>query len=156
MSEEEGRGGRPPHYEQRLSNAQAAIGLRQLQRLNTNLAHRRATAAEYTARLPLVGFAVPQPPVKAEPAFVRYPVCVKDPDKVQRDVVEHATLGDWFSSILSWPDSPAYDDYEAGSCPRAEEAIRHLVNLPTHPWVRAQDVETIVAAVARAEAMTRG
>ena len=156
VTDEEGRGGRPANYEQRLSNAQAVIGLRQLQRLDANLAHRRATATAYSVRLSKEGFDVPHPPAKAEPAFVRYPVWVKDPDVVRRVAVQHATLGEWFRSILSWPDSPAYDDYEMGSCLRAEEAIRHLVNLPTHPWVSAQDVETIVSAVVRAEAMTRG
>ena len=154
VTDEEGCGGRPPNYEQRLSNAQAAVGLRQLQRLSANLAHRRATAAAYSARLPKLGFDVPRPPARAEPAFVRYPVWVKDPAFARRAVARYATLGDWFNSILSWPDSPAYADYVTGSCPRAEEAIQHLINLPTHPWVRAQDAETIVSAVARAEAMT--
>jgi len=43
-----------------------------------------------------------------------------------------------------------------GSCPRAEEAAKHLINLPTNPRVSPQDVETIVSAVVRAETMARG
>jgi hypothetical protein len=47
-------------------------------------------------------------------------------------------------------------DEEAGSCPRAEAAAGHRVNLPTHRRVASQDVEAIVSAVASAAMMVRG
>src|SRR5437588_1050770 len=71
-TDEEIHGERPSDYEQRLSNAQAALGLRQLRRLEANLAHRRAIAQAYCERLSREGFAVPCPPPKAGPAYVRY------------------------------------------------------------------------------------
>ncbi len=152
---QETHGRRPANYEQSFSNAQAALGLRQLGRLETNVAHRRATALAYAERLSELGFAVPHPPAKAQPAFVRYPVWVKDPEMTKRVATRYATLGTWFSSVLEEAVSPACGDYEAGSCPRAEEAARHLINLPTNPRVRAQDVETIILAVAHAETIAR-
>lgn len=152
---EEIRGLRPANYELRLSNAQAALGLRQLRRLETNLAHRRATAKAYSKRLSEEGFNVPHPPARTEPAFVRYPVWVENPALTVRVARRHATLGTWFSSVLEEADSPACGDYEMGSCPRAEEAARHLINLPTNPRVSAQDIETIVSAVVHAETMAR-
>ncbi len=112
-TDEETHGVRPTNYELRLSNAQAALGLRQ-------------------------------------------PVWVEDPAATAREVGPHATLGTWFSSVLEEADSPACGDYEMGSCPRAEEAAKHLINLPTNPRVSPQDVETIVSAVVRAETMARG
>jgi dTDP-4-amino-4,6-dideoxygalactose transaminase len=60
-------------------------------------------------------------------------------------------LGTWFSSVLEEADAPTCGDYEMGSCPRAEEAARHLVNLPTNPRVNEQDVEAIVAALVDAQ-----
>ena len=150
-SDEEMHGSRPANYEQRLSNAQAALGLRQLRRLETNVAHRRATAMAYREQLSEQGFAVPHPPAKAEPAFVRYPVWVKDPDMTRGGVTRHATLGTWFTSVLEEAISPACGDYVAGSCPRAEEVARHLVNLPTNPRVNLRDVEAIVSAVSYTE-----
>jgi perosamine synthetase len=150
-SDEETQGIRPANYEQRLSNGQAALGLRQLRRLETNVVHRHATAMVYSAQLSERGFDVPHPPARAEPAFVRYPVWVKDPDMTRRVVARYATLGTWFTSVLEEAISPACGDYEMGSCPRAEEAARHLINLPTNPRVNAQDVETIVSAVVDAE-----
>ena len=146
-SEEEQRGIRPPNYEQRLSNAQAALALRQLQRLDSNLTHRRAVATAYKTLLAEGGFDPPHPPAKSEPAFVRYPVWVEDRATTIRMAAPHAVLGDWFTSVLEEAASPAHGDYKTGSCPRAEAAARHLVNLPTHPRVSARDVKAIVSAV---------
>jgi perosamine synthetase len=153
---DEVRGGRPANYEQRLSNAQAALGLSQLRQLTTNLAHRRAIASAYSERLSKEGFNVPHPPTKAEPSFVRYPVWVEDPTLAVLIAARHATLGKWFTSVLEEAPSPDCGDYEMGSCSQAEEATRHLLNLPTQPLVRAQDVEKIVSAVVRAETMAKG
>jgi dTDP-4-amino-4,6-dideoxygalactose transaminase len=154
-TDEEIYGKRPTIYEQRLSNAQAALGLRQLLRLEANVAHRRAIAAAYRQWLSAYGFRVPVPPAKADPAFVRYPVWVEDPALTVCVARRRATLGTWFSSVLEEADTPSCGDYEMGSCPRAEEAARHLVNLPTNPRVNEQDVEAIVSALVRAETMAK-
>jgi perosamine synthetase len=154
-TDEEVYGKRPTVYEQRLSNAQAALGLRQLHCLETNVAHRRATAAAYHEWLSAYGFRVPIPPAKANPAFVRYPVWVQDPALTVRVARRRATLGTWFSSVLEEADAPTCGDYEMGSCPRAEEVARHLVNLPTNPRVNEQDIEAIVSALVDAEARAK-
>jgi perosamine synthetase len=146
-TDEEINGKRPPIYEEWLSNAQAALGLHQLRRLETNLAHRRVTAKAYCERLSRAGFAAPCTPAKAEPAFVRYPVWVEDRVATVRATARHAVLGTWFTSVLEEAISPAYGDYEMGSCPRAEAAAMHLVNLPTHLRVGMQDIEAITSAV---------
>jgi len=145
---DERSGGRPPDYDQRLSNAQAAIALRQLRRLRRNLAHRRSVAETYRGQLLPQGFDLPQPPPKAEPAYVRYPVRVADPDAAFRAAAPHAVLGGWFSSVLGEASSPAAVGYEAGSCPRAEQLAGKLVNLPTHERVTNHDVEVILSALA--------
>jgi len=56
-------------------------------------------------------------------------------------------MGTWFTSVLEEAVSPSYAGYETGSCPRAEAAARHLVNLPTHPRVRPEDAEGILRAL---------
>ena len=144
-SPQETRGLKPPNFEQRLSNAQAALALRQLRRLTPNLEHRAATARAYSAALP-DSFA-PRPPVGAEPAYVRYPVWVNDRAAAIRAVAPHSVLGTWFTSVLEESASPAAGAYAPGSCPRAELAATHLVNLPTHLRVQAGDVEAISSAL---------
>ena len=154
-TDDELHGMRPRNYEQRLSNAQAALGLRQLQRLASNLAHRRRIAEAYAEQLSERGYALPQPPAEAEPALVRYPVWVTDRAATVSTAARHAVLGTWFTSVLEEAVSPAYGDYELGSCPQAEAAATHLVNLPTHPRVRMADVETIVSVLPRVSAVPR-
>jgi dTDP-4-amino-4,6-dideoxygalactose transaminase len=149
-------GERPAQYEQRLSNVQAVLGLRQLERLDENLSHRRAIANLYRQLLSELDLKQPQPPVNAEPAFVRYPVWVENRERVVAATVPFLVLGTWFTSVLEEAVTPGHGDYETGTCPVAEGAARHLINLPTHPRVGVSDAETIVAAVARAINQQRG
>ena len=143
------RGERPTDYEQRLSNVQAALALHQLRRLDANLAHRRRLAALYEARLTGLGFDTPRTPAKADPAFVRYPVWVEDRPAALRAAGRYGVLGTWFTSVLEEAVSPDHGGYVPGSCPRAEAAARHLVNLPTHPRVEDRDAAALLAALAR-------
>jgi len=151
-TEEERRGKRPPGYHQRLSNGQSAVALRQLRRLDENLGHRRAISSAYAERLAARGFGLPHVPAKAEAAFVRYPLWVSDRAEAVRRVAPHAVLGTWFTSVLEESESPHCAGYEAGSCPTAEQAAVHLVNLPTHLRVELRDVEAISAALGEATA----
>jgi perosamine synthetase len=141
------RGLKPAAYEQRLSNAQAAVGLEQLRRLDANLAHRRTISERYRARLLERSVALPQPPEGSQTAYVRYPILVNDRAAAQRAVASKAVLGTWFTSVLEEALSPEFGDYVQGSCPRAEMVARHLVNLPTHPRVTNHDADAILDAL---------
>jgi perosamine synthetase len=145
--ESELAGGRRQGYEQLLSNGQAAVGLRQLEALPSILAHRRATAALYRDLLDARGFGPVLVPDGADPAWVRYPVCAADRAAAGRALARVAVAGTWFSSVLEEAASPASGGYRPGSCPVAEDAARCLINLPTHPRVRRDDAERIVAAL---------
>jgi dTDP-4-amino-4,6-dideoxygalactose transaminase len=136
-------GRRPDRYEQRFSNAQAAVALRQLHRLDANLRHRWEIAEVYRRGLGPLGFNAPRPPEKAEPAYVRYPIWVADREAAMRRVRSRAVLGNWFTSVLEEATSVRHGDYRAGSCPRAEAAAVHLVNLPTNPRVTRSDAEAL-------------
>ncbi|MHC1696759.1 MAG: DegT/DnrJ/EryC1/StrS family aminotransferase [Geobacteraceae bacterium] len=148
-SSEEEYGMRPKIYEQRLSNVQAILGLRQLHRLGSNLSHRRITANLYLEHLSKLGFRMPKISAKAEPAFVRFPLWVEDRTTVVRDTASCVVMGLWFTSVLQEAVSPEHGDYLAGSCPQAEAAAAHLVNLPTHLRVQMRDAMMIISAVAR-------
>jgi dTDP-4-amino-4,6-dideoxygalactose transaminase len=140
-------GRRPEAYEQRLANAQALLGIRQLERLEANVTHREAIARDYADRLGPAGFRLPTPAPETRPSWVRYPVWVSDRSAAERALAPHAVAGTWFTSVLEEATSPAAGGYQQGTCPRAEETARHLVNLPTHPRVTSADVETLTAAL---------
>jgi perosamine synthetase len=146
-SPQEARGERPARYEQRLSNGQAAVALRQLRRLDADVARRAAVSADYARGLGERGFDVPAAPAGARPAFARYPVCVDDPARARRAAAVRAVLGQWLSEPIDGAAPPATEDYEPGSCPCAERIARHLVNLPTHAGVRPDDAQAIVEAL---------
>lgn len=149
--EEELLGQRPTRYEERLSNGQAAVGLQQLRQLDANLEHRRWISRIYSELLAERGLRGPSVPDTAEPAFVRYPVWVKDRSAVECALAPLAVPGTWFTSVLEEAVSPLYGDYEDGSCPRAELASAHLYNLPTHPRVQRADAVALVNALSAVE-----
>jgi perosamine synthetase len=146
----ERRGERPVGYEQRLGNAQAVLALRQLRRLDANVAHRRRITEIYTEGLG----AASTGPVLAEEgdehALVRFPLHVPDREAVAGAIAPLAVPGRWFTSVLEEAQSPALVGYREGSCPVAEDAARHLLNLPTHPRVKPSDARAIVAAASAA------
>jgi dTDP-4-amino-4,6-dideoxygalactose transaminase len=151
-SRSELRGDKPARFEQGLGNAQAALALRQLNRLESNVRHRSAIALAYRTHLDKWGFRGPSVPPNAEPSYVRYPVWVDDRPQALRALAPHAVPGTWFTSVLEEAVSPSAGDYQMGSCPNAELAATHLINLPTHPRVQSEDVRAISAAMATLDA----
>ncbi len=145
-SPDEERGARPEGYLRRLSNAQAALGIRQLRALDQNLAHRRMIAETYERVLVAHDVPVSRVPSHMRPAYVRYPVWAYDRDVVVRAVNRYALPGLWFRSVLEDGASLAAGGYQPGSCPRAESAAEHLINLPTHPRVTVADAQLIASA----------
>jgi len=146
----ERRGQRPPDYKQRLSNGQAALGLCQLGNLDQNLGHRELVAKTYRAYLSGHGLRLPQPPARAEPSFVRYPIWVEDRPSVIRALTPRAVIGTWFTSVLEEAESLDVAGYEPGSCPHAEQAAQHLINLPTHRRVSERDTRILTTALIQA------
>ena len=152
---EELAGERPLQYEERLSAGQAEIALRQLGRLEENLAHRRMLAEAYRGELDGRGLATPAVPGDVEPAWVRYPVRVRDRETAIRALRPLAVPGTWFTSVQEEAVRPTINGYVEGSCPNAELAARELVNLPTHPRVRPEDARRLVEAIASSAAPCR-
>ena len=117
-----------------MSPGQARAGLRQMRRLDANLAHRRRMARHYDDLLKAAGWPVPAIDPMMDPALVRYPVRVADkPQAVARAPRHFVELGTWFECPLHPIETPMHlYDYQDGMCPVSEQACREVVNLPTH------------------------
>lgn len=145
-TDEEFRSVKPRVFERRMSNGVAKIGLRQLENLPANLAHRRSIAALYDRRLPEIGLQPAVFPEDTLPAYVRYPVRVPDRSGLLAYARAHNIhLGEWFSACVH----PAEVDqqaagYDAGNCPVAEKALVEIINLPTHPRISAGDAHQVI------------
>lgn len=124
-----------PDFFKGMSDLQARIGLRQLGKLERNLAHRRQMVEVYDHLLTESGWPVKVLPSYAEPVLVRYPVRVADKARALAAAPRHLVeLGSWFECPLhpQETDMSLYG-YHTGMCPEADRACREVVNLPLHP-----------------------
>jgi len=118
-----------------MGAAQANAGLRQLKKIDENIAHRRKMRTVYDQLLTDAGFDVPQIPDYTDPVLVRYPVRIADKEKALAEAPANGVeIGSWFECPLHPIETPMHlYDYRAGMCPVAEKAAREVVNLPLHP-----------------------
>jgi perosamine synthetase len=132
------------------SAGQARAGLRQMRRLEENLAHRRAMRKVYDDLLREAGWTVSAIPEALDPILVRYPVRVADKARAIAEAPGcHVELGTWFECPLHPIETPLEKyDYSSGLCPVAERACRETVNLPTHPRASVRTARRSVAFIA--------
>ncbi len=118
-----------------LSTVQARSGIRQLDKIEANISHRRKMAQLYDELL--VGRDWRSNKYDrdlAEPVMARYPVRITEKQKALGQAEKAGIeLGSWFECPLHPIETPlASYDYELGMCPEAEKAAREVVNLPLH------------------------
>jgi len=124
----------PDEFFMGMSAGQARAGLRQMRKIDRNLAHRRTMRAVYDELLRQAGWRVPEIPDDIDPVLVRYPVRVADKARALQEAPKHfVEIGSWFECPLHPIETPMHlYGYHEGMCPVAEQACREVVNLPTH------------------------
>ena len=134
-----------------MGGAQARAGLRQLKKIDANIAHRKQMRQIYDDLLKKVGYQVPQIPSSMDPVLVRYPVRVSNKDKVIAEAPANGVeIGTWFECPLHPIETPMHlYDYHNGMCPVAEKACREVVNLPLHPRANEKTAKRTVDFVSR-------
>jgi dTDP-4-amino-4,6-dideoxygalactose transaminase len=117
-----------------MSNSQSLAVLKQLKRIENNMAHRRAMQQLYDYLLHEAGWIVSEIPEYIDPILVRYPIRVKDKARVVADSSRCGVeIGTWFESPLHPEQTPLHlYDYRVGMCPEAEKAAKTAINLPLH------------------------
>jgi dTDP-4-amino-4,6-dideoxygalactose transaminase len=124
----------PVDFLKKASRVQARRGIKEVQDLQANLAHRKQVASRYKQMCTQLGIEPPFEPAYAEHTFIKFPLLVKDRGTFIREAEKHRIeLGDWFVS----PIHPVHDQvhrwgYTYGLNPVAEALSQSLVNLPTH------------------------
>ena len=135
-----------------ISRVQARSGLRQLEKIKPNIAHRRKMAELYDRLLLEKGWPSREYDRSVlEPVMVRYPVRIAEKARALAEAAKAGIeLGSWFECPLHPIETPlgAYD-YEIGMCPEAEKASREVVNLPVHPRVSEKTVRKTVDFITR-------
>ena len=143
-------GREPEGYQRRLSAFQAREGIAQLARLDDIVEHRRRISSMYERGLRDLDLPIVPPVARGDTVFLRYPLPVHMKAAVLREARRrHVEIGSWFASPLHpWGGPSARLAYEWGSCPVAEDAAAHVVNLPTHPRVRPDEAYRILDFIA--------
>ncbi|BCX15505.1 MAG: aminotransferase [Candidatus Parcubacteria bacterium] len=81
----------------------------------------------------------------SEPIFLRFPIFSQNPDKVlEKFKKQNIYLGDWYRCVLAPCSNIENFAYKLGTCPKAENVSRKLLNLPTHPNINEQQAQTII------------
>jgi dTDP-4-amino-4,6-dideoxygalactose transaminase len=109
---EEKEGRRPSDFPARYPNALAILLLLQLKKLDRYTSQRKAAVGIYGGNGPLL----------------RFPVRVDHPKEIIEKAKKHGILlGNWYHNVID----PVPYGYIKGTCPRAEDAAAHVINLPT-------------------------
>ena len=126
----------PLDFFKAMSSVQARSGLKQLKKIEQNIAHRKKMAQLYDQLLKEKGWNTRNYDSSIiDPVMVRYPVRVAEKNRALTEASKASVeLGSWFECPLHPIETPlAAYDYEPGMCPEAEKASREVVNLPLHP-----------------------
>jgi dTDP-4-amino-4,6-dideoxygalactose transaminase len=135
-----------------ISGVQASSGIRQLKKIERNIAHRRNIADLYDKLLKERGWKSRKYNRDVmDPVMVRYPVRIAEKNEALAKAAKAGIeLGSWFECPLHPIETPleAYD-YEIGMCPEAEKASREVVNLPLHCRVSEKTAEKTVEFISK-------
>lgn len=141
-----------PDFFKGISGIQARGGLRQLKKIQQNIAHRLNMAQFYDRLFEQRGW-LPRTYDRStiQPVMVRYPVRVAEKaEALAQSAKEGIELGSWFECPLHPIETPlAAYAYQIGMCPQAEKASREVVNLPLHLRVNEKTVKRGVEFITR-------
>jgi perosamine synthetase len=135
-------------YNFRMTDIQAAIGIVQLERLETLIARRRMNAAYLTSHIRSV--VTPKPQDSYGHIWHQYTVRVNDEldqgiaiGKLKEAGIEART----YYPVPLHKQKPVAQIIGDVTMPVAEEAAKQVFSLPVHPQLSAEDLETIVKEV---------
>lgn len=142
----ERRGLPPAHIRWRYAPALCYLLQAQIAKLEEFTARRQSIAQRYFTALSNFGFSLPRVPENSHPTWLRFPLLVKNRDAFLHLARQHhMLLGDWYDAPLVPKDfTPYIFQYEDGSCPIAEEAAAHTINLPTYPTLTDEQVDRVI------------
>ena len=139
----------------RLDEMRSALGLSQLQRLDSFLERRREIYTQYRERLAsLEIIAIPFPDHAPEQTGIHFfPIRLRDPQK--REAFMRALQAEGIQTSIHYPPIhlfSAYADYrDRANCPRTERIGASEVTLPFYPSMTDEQVQQVCAAIRKQE-----
>jgi perosamine synthetase len=142
--------------------ALAALAATMLPRLDAFTAARRANAAAYLERLAVVpGIRTITPVATAEPVYLRLPILCATESAKQRAIAALTAAGigasgSYPASLADVPEVRALMADGPVTADGGRDVARHIVTLPTHPYVTLRDIDRAVKVLAAASAERLG
>ena len=141
-------------FNYRTTEVAAAIGLVQLRKLDGFVRRRRENAARLTKGISQIeGLS---PPVEGNwmlHSYYQYIVRVEDSFPLSRDTIVERLNSDGVGCRPSYPSvlyaQKAFRRRPRTRCPVAEDVVGRLFELPVHPLVSPEDVDTILGSLDR-------
>jgi perosamine synthetase len=150
-------------FNYRLTDIACALGISQLEKLEANLARRRAIASRYTrAFVDLSEITVPAVRDDVVPAWHLYPIRLNlevlsaDRTQIFRALrAENLGVNVHYVPVNQHPYYRKRFGYQGGETPLAESAYERLISLPMFHGMTDRDVEDVVHAVQKVVASYR-
>ncbi|VWX60499.1 GDP-perosamine synthase [Burkholderiales bacterium 8X] len=140
-------------YNYRMTNIQAAIGLAQMETIDASLAERQALARMYDEALaPLQDLLVtPTTRPGMHHVYWMYTVFLRSGGEQEREAVMQTLEANGIESRPVFYPMHVLPPYlEDGKYPVADEWAQRGMNLPTHQFLTREDVDRVVAVLAKA------
>ena len=152
-------GEKPADFSWKMASFQHRAGLQQLTKLQENSAHRENLTKYYLASLRRHDWPIDEHLGSNGVTLLRLPITVERKssvlDEARRAGIE---IGSWFETPLHPLPLVKHKgiNYVVGSCPVAEFAARHVINLPLHGRVNHDDAEKVIRFVLSRTSPGRG
>ncbi len=137
FEESELSGRMPKYYPRKISNALSKFVLEELKKLESNLSHRSRISAIYDKNFSKSKNAnIVEHSKGVEIPFVRYPILCET-GEAKKSLLRFLTkkkvnVGNWYEPII-YPERTELGcmKYFSGTCPKAENVAKRILNLPT-------------------------
>jgi perosamine synthetase len=146
----------PSDYLAGAINIQAILGMKELNRWNENLEHRRMLTKLYLERLPELGIDITPMKIGSDnPVLWAVPVFVENADDIlSRAGIAGLPVASWFMRppVHLIPSTAERYNYHMGQCPESEWMVTREIHLLTAPSVtlkRAEEAIKLVKQYAR-------
>jgi len=134
------------YFPKRLPNALAMLASNQFRKLGRLNMHRREIAEIYNSQLSQMKAQI-CPSKEIELVYMRYPIFIDDAKEIrERLKKKNIFLDDGWHTLPIVPPGTDLEkmNYTKGSCPRAEEVARKILNLPTNINISRKETKRIV------------
>lgn len=133
-------------FVKKMPNSLAALALFQLKKIKEFNSKREENTAYYISELQKSKYILPF--ITAFP-LLRFPVIAEKRDEIVNVLKQRGIhIGKWYSEVI---DPKGVDlkkiHYARGSCPYAEYVSKHILNLPTYPYLEKDQIKKILTVL---------